>query len=398
MSGRGALAFLVANVLAGVLNYLFQVHAAAVLDAASFGSLSAWFARVTIFTTVATVVQFLSLDFPVPERPFFTLLRSCGALALISLAAVGALSAGSRTLDLRFLGGVVVIGNVLFFAVVGQLQARLQLGVVALSLLAAAVTRCALPFAWTKAARGPGFYVAHAVSALVGILVILAVVRRAPPPAALRGRDDGSSLRLRLGRPLLLALAAVIFPSLDVLAVSATTDATTTGNYSRMALAARIVFFGGASVLQTLLPYQLHAGDPRMPAPAFVRLAERWLTPAVLTGALAFAGIVDRALLHPRGDEAVWLYASCLGTAVLVAVLAYVQRFAVDARLEWSVACLSAVVVACAGTAALVVLGQHNVVTRYTVAVLAAYMVVLLGAAFVHKRSHAHQPEVTCRR
>ncbi|AKV03097.1 hypothetical protein AKJ09_09760 [Labilithrix luteola] len=262
MSGRGAFAFLVANVLAGVLNYLFQVHAATVLDAASFGLLSAWFARVTIFTTVATVAQFLSLDFPLAERSLFSLVRSCAAVALVLLAGITAWQAGGRVLDPGVLTAVVVVGNVLFFAVVGQLQARLQLGAVALSLFAVAVTRCALPFAWAKAARGPGFYLSHAVSALVGLLVILAVVGRSVPTPALRSREGAPSLHLRLWRPLLLALAAVALPTLDVLAVSATSDAATTGSYMRMALAARIIFFGGASALQTILPYQLHAGIP----------------------------------------------------------------------------------------------------------------------------------------
>ncbi|AKV03096.1 hypothetical protein AKJ09_09759 [Labilithrix luteola] len=118
----------------------------------------------------------------------------------------------------------------------------------------------------------------------------------------------------------------------------------------------------------------------------------------MLSGALVFAVVVDHALLRARGDEAIWLYASCFGTAVLVAVLGYIQRFAVDGRLDRSLASLSAVIVACAATAALAAVGRVNVVTRYTLGVLAADLVVLLAVAVVHKRSQPTLPEVTCRR
>ena len=286
MTAKVAAWLTAANLAAGVLNYLFQVHAAAVLDRPAFGTLSAWLAQVTLASSVASVVQFLSLEFPM--RRFERLLPVSAVVAAfvfgIHVVVGGRASAFA-------LAASAVIGSVFFHGVVGQLQARLRLGVVAAAVFVAAAARFSLPF-WTT------FFVAQAGSSYVGIVLAGLVSSRNGPQVRKVSDERRSDVRSRLVRPVLLAFATVLFPQLDVLVLSTTQDAATLGSFSRVALAARIVFFGGAAVLPVLLPHQIHAGETGDAPPRFVSFAERWLGPAlVLFVASAILG-------RPRGPDA----------------------------------------------------------------------------------------------
>jgi hypothetical protein len=389
VSGRAALAFTVANFAGAALNYLFQVHAAAVLDAPSFGLLSAWLARVTVIGAVATLIQFVSLEYRLSDARFGALLRATG---ILSVAIVGVhLVAGTRA-PLLVLGAAAVIGGILLYAVVGQLQARLHLGVIAVSLLASSALRFALPFAWARDVRAPAFYVAHSAASFAGVAAVAMVVALRPARAAAMAAPDGPTVerRLRLGRPALLAFATVLFPLLDVLVVSSTQDAATTGAFSRVALAARIVFFAGAAALQILLPHQMHAASTGEPLPGFALRIERWLTSVVLAGALMLAALLDRVVMHTEGEERTWLFASCLAAALLVSILGYVNRFAAEGRLRTAAACVAGVVVSSGAAAALAALSGANApVTRYVAAALLGDAVVLLVARAAQNRARA---------
>lgn len=394
---RSALALAVASLAAGLLNYLFQVHGAAVLDATAFGLLSAWLAQVTLATAITTVVQFVSLDAPLARARFDRLLRGAGVASLLVLAALVAYGRQATPLAL---GASTFVASALLYAVVGQLQARLRLADVAAAFLATAGFRFALPFAWPADARAPSFYVSHASAALAGVVVAAALVTLRPlattepaTTAPLPEREGG----LRLGRPVLLAFATVIFPFVDVLAISSTHDAATTGAFSRIALAARIVFFGGAAVLQILLAHHLHAAKSGDDLPAFVVRVERWATPALLAGAAVLAAVVDVAILHPSGKEHVWLFASCLEAAVLVAILGHVQRLAAYGELARAVACVAGVVVTSAIAAGLAALGGPGSVSRYAVCALAGDLLVLLLSRSKQANSRPRRAEVASR-
>jgi hypothetical protein len=257
------------------------------------------------------------------------------------------------------------------------------------------VLRFAFPFAWSPAARLPAFYVAHAMTAYAGIVVAAvlfvarptapAAVSVAPPSSVPAGSEAISRKpeRVTLGRPVLLATATLLFPLVDVLVISTTHDAATTGAFSRVALASRIVFFGGAALLPVLLPHQLHAAKTGAPLPAFVVSLERWLTPSLVAAALALAVVSDRVVLRPSGDERAWLFATCLSAALLIALLVHVQRLAARGELRAATACVGGVVVTralAAGFAALVGAVGYAGVTRYALVVVAGDALVLLLA------------------
>jgi hypothetical protein len=389
---RSALALAVASLVAGLLNYAFQVHGAAVLDAAAFGLLSAWLAQVTLASAITTVVQYVSLDAPLAGARFVRLTALGGAASLALL--VGHVAFGAQLSPL-VLGATTFVSSALLYAVIGQLQARLRLADVAAALLATGAFRFALPFAWAPTERAHAFYVAHATAAFAGVVVAAALVTiraRAAAGSAAAPKGEGG---LQLGRPVLLAFATVIFPFVDVLAISSTHDAATTGAFSRIALAARIVFFGGAAVLQISLAHHLHSAKTGEALPAFVVRIERWSTPALLLGAAALAAVLDVAVLHPHGQERVWLFASCLEAAVLVAVLGHVQRLAAHGALGRAVACVAGVVVTSALAAGVSVLGAgQGSVSRYAVCALAGGALVLLFTRSKQPDSRSGRPGV----
>lgn len=390
-SGRAALALTVANFGGAALNYLFQVHAAKVLDAAAFGLLSAWLAWVTLAGLVATVVQFVSLDHRLGGARWSRLVRLAGLGALAIFAAH--LAAGSRAPQV-VLGASAIAGGILLYALVGQLQARLELGTIAASVLVATALRFALPFAWARDVRAAAFYVAHAAASYAAVAAVALIVARASPRSGAHEPDAETSPppageRLRLWRPTLLALATVLFPIVDVLVVSSMQDAATTGLFSRLALAARVVFFCGAAALQILLPHQLRASATGDAMPPFVARLQAWLTPAAIGGAAVFALLLDRAILRPAGPEQTWLYASCFSSALLVALLGHINRFAARAELGAATSCVAAVVAARAAAAGAAALADLAPVTHYVLWAVAGDALVLLGAAVAQMRARA---------
>jgi hypothetical protein len=184
----------------------------------------------------------------------------------------------------------------------------------------------------------------------------------------------------------LLAVAGMLLPSIDVLAVSFAHGAATTGAYSRIALVSRVVFFGGAALVQMLLPYEVRRVKAGEPLPEFAARAKRLLAPVML--ALALAGSTLGELLVFRamtGDERVWLHASCLSAGLLVVALGVVQRLATSERLRAAASCV-ACLAAVSGLAAV----ASSSVTRYVVAAPVGYAVVL-AACVLGARSRFRQ-------
>lgn|GEM_PF-5607015 len=374
MSARAALALTIANVAAGVFNYLYQVHAATVLDTTSFGLLSAWLAQTTLVGTVATVIQYISLDMPIREAPLGSLVRTAG---IVSLGVVVSLVILENRYTPLLFGIASVFGSVLLYAIIGQLQARLRLGDAAITIIIVATLRFALPFAWPRSSRALSFYMAQAVCSYAAI-VVAAIVFSVKPEASAKNAgfkptyskvstSHVGSLLIRLARPILLAFATVVFPLIDILAVSSTHDAATTGAFSRIALAARMVFFGGAALLQVLLPHELHAARTRAPLPGFVVRMQRLLAPTLVIVALLFALTLDHAILRPQGQERIWLFGSCLRAAFLIALLSDIQTLAVRSQLRTALACVAGVLATSTAAAAAAYVGGGTKTVIYYV-------------------------------
>lgn len=371
MTARGAVALTLANVAAGVLSYLFQVRAAVALDAAAFGAFSGWLAQVTLISSVACVVQFLSLDFVFAR--FEALVRPLGIAAIgvvVLHVAVG------RDLGPVVLGAFTVAGTILLYAVFGQLQGRVHLGDLAATVLVTFAVRLGLSFVTT-------FYAAHAASSFAGIGAagVLGFRRRAEPLAS-RPKARAAGLRTRLSRSVLLAFATVVFPQLDVLLLSVREDAATLGVFSRYALAARIVFFGGSAVLPVLLAHQLRQAEEDTVAPPFVTFVQRALPPATVVGGLALAFAADRAIFHVAGDHAMWLYLSCASAAFLVSILAQVQRLAARSEVLRAGACIAGILAASGLAAAL----SPGNIARYVLLAAAGNALVLAVSTVLASR------------
>lgn len=374
-SGRAAVAFTVANFAGSALNYLFQVHAAAVLDKSTFGLLSAWLAIVTAFSAIVTFVQFLSLEARMDDArwPAMARLAGFGAAAILVLH----LATGASASPLA-LGATAVVGAIALAALVGQLQARLQLGIIAVSVIATTGLRFSLPFAWPAIARAPAFYLAHASSSYAGMVVIGVAALLGGSQAA----EKTEQPRVRLARPMLLGFATAVLPYLDILAISWFSDPATTGAFSRIALVARAIFFGAMAGLSVLFPHQLHAATRSERMPWFAVLLERFLGVAVVLGSIPLMFALDALVLHPTVEERTWLYASGLAAAAAAATLGEVNRLAANGRVQAAASFVGLTLVASAvGVAAATMLPPGDeAVTRYIVIAFAGNALVLASA------------------
>lgn len=327
---RGAVLLALASLMSGGLNFACQAHAAAVLDASAFGAFSAWFSRVTLFGTLATVLQFASLEVEIgPSR----LTAGLRVVAVVSSTLIGLTLALRSRFDATLLGVISVGGSLCFSAVVGQLQRRLSLGAVGTATLVMSAFRFALPYLVVASARGPWFFLAQALAAPVGTVILaLATGLRAIGPVVPYPRGV-TAVGARLVRPVVLSAGLVAFPVLDVLCVSAMCDAEEVGHFARVALASRVVVFGGAALLQALYPHELAEARTKGTAPRLLLLALRTIPLVTLGAAPLFAMIADHLVLHADGSERVWLHLTCISAGLLVVLLSKVQSLGATLRL-----------------------------------------------------------------
>jgi hypothetical protein len=286
------------------------------------------------------------------------------------------------------LGVLSVVGACALAVLVGQLQGRLRLGRVAAVLVVTGLTRFGYPFAWPAASRDHAFYLAHALAAFAGIFLagIFGALDGTPAAAAPPPPGAPPARSLAIGRSIVLAVAGMLLPSIDVLAVSWTHDAATTGAFSKIALVSRVVFFGGAAVVQMLLPYEVRRVKAGEPLPAFATRVQRLLAPAMVAFALGSSVLGDLLVFRSMtADERVWLHASCLSAGLLVVAFGVVQRLATSQRLRAAALCVAGL----GAASALAALGSSTV-TRYVVIAPVGYAIVL-AASVIGSRSAFRQ-------
>ena len=340
---RGSILLLAANALAGVLNYGFQIQAARRLSLVDFGVLSNWLANVTIMLSVASLSQMLANYFPMSKRPLgwcsigVIVISACLATCLFLMSLNGTLTPQLNQLAAVFIG---VAASWLG----GQVQARLRFGYFGLALFVGAVGKFGTTFvAFPGQTALTSYYLAIPLGLTVTAVVLGGVILL----RLSRGEDDVVTVaehpRARIGSAAILALATALLPQLDIINLRLTQTDAMIGQYSRVMLFAKGIFFSAATMLQVALPLHLLArrtrgrrqqssGEERSVWRAemavigicvVVAAGVTWLGPWISIHFLGFA----------LADFQLWILLTCLIAAVQFGLLQEIQRDC--ARLDW---------------------------------------------------------------
>lgn len=314
------------SVFAGASAYAFQLLASSSSARAEFAALNGWIFYVSAAATAGVVLQ------------YYVSLRGPGArltgaarttMGVLAASVLGAALLLSTRLPPWATGALAVASQLAYGYAFGAFQASADLVALAALNVVVSVVRLGVPFALGLSASSfrSSMPASTAAATLVAVLFFRELEAKPTKPAKAETENAWKPLLPAL----LLTGAATTFPFLDSLLVNAALPDDVAGEFARVQVAGRALFFGGLILLQVAYPYQLRAARGEGGAGGF------WTSRAdgVATGLVALGGAALTVGL-PRvwplwaKSELPWTWPALVSVnfTLLFALYARVQRAA----------------------------------------------------------------------
>lgn len=319
---NSAALFLALNLIAGLLNYLYQVLAAQRLDAQAFSELSAWIAHFSLAFILPSTLQHAANFYPLPGRWRKPLMGSfvlgTWALFFLWLAFPADLSLGRSAL--------IILSACAWAWMVGELQVRLMLITLASVNLGGALLKLGWSYGWGVAGEVSPFATALILGYAPMSLAMFVILWRE--------KDEPTVAARAAWRPaLLLSAAAVAIPQMDLIVTHATQNADTFAEFARASLFYKGIYFVVSIFAQWLLPQQL---KQTVKLPGEAMLVPIFLIFSLLAGVAAWLG--PMAAAHWLGWETTpdknVIFFSCLNMCLLTWLYLNLQAACADGRLK----------------------------------------------------------------
>lgn len=320
--------FIISQVLAGGLNYLFQVYASKTLSVVDFGSWSHWLAQFSVACFVG--VWFQSLAALGNVEAYFDLKRSRWFLLVIFLGLIFSMS--MQWIWSSFIFGWIC--SLLSGYWVGLLLRAQNMKMLALASVSGAVSR----FVWVLFDNGSGaFYRAT----LIAPFFMCAVVMLLPRLRQKVANEEKSRMTVQVGAAALgLAFFSAWIPQVDLLMASKFISATELGILAKVSLLNKACFFGFQILAQLLLAHQVQAKRETFGNKHFLLLGCGGVLVAMISGGVA----------QVLGWPVAWAFLSLLHVTTLCLLFLCVQDLSARHRgREVLVLCLASVIMALTG-------------------------------------------------
>ncbi len=305
-----ALIFAVGQIVAGALNYLFQIYAARVMPELDFGSWSRWLAQFSVTCFFGVWLQSVAV---ISDTESIFSFKKCKILAFILSAAL------ILTLFLSWREGAFVAGWGLALLSGFLFGSNLRKKNMRLLALASVITPVAR-FGWIFFDKSPSaFYAATLTAPLFSCLVFLSFTKQSISNGVDSNRKPTKSLLLAA---LSLAFFSTWTPQVDLLMISRILTPTLFGSFAKVALLSKGFFFGFQILAQMLLAHQVQTSDNRLGTKPLI-----FLTSLGLGAALVGAGAAQ-LLEWPIG----WAFLSLLHITTLCLMYIFVQEFAASQK------------------------------------------------------------------
>jgi hypothetical protein len=311
--------FVAANLLAGLLHYVFQVVAARELSAPSFAELNGWLADVSVFAAAGGLLQYASNFRPASRARLRSAIVGAGAAAVL-LACMWRFGGAGLTPER---GLAVVFASCMFGWLLGQAQIRMAFVVMGTAGLIVAASKLAFTFVpFFDPADVERFGLPIFACYGPGVLVLILFLWQAPN---VQHSAPGS-----WAAPLILSMAAAVIPQFDMVLMNHTQPPEIFQDFARASLFYKGIYFVVFIVAQWLLPQQIQARS---------RTAVKAL---VLTGAAAAAASAMLSLLSPWistlvmhwpvAPQAGLVFWSCLHMSLLTLLFLWIQEACAHGR------------------------------------------------------------------
>jgi hypothetical protein len=302
--------FMVANLGAGVLNYLFQVIASQRLSGEDFSSMSSWIAHVSVFFILAGILQYSSNFLPASSRFFKSSLVAFNLIYVGLISLWFMLDPGLSPLK----AALMVVSTALFGWAMGQVQGRLLFFTVALANLAIGTTKILVAFVPLPLSDLEKFVFIFFIGNLPALwFITVSGIRYSAPPQ----RGDLHSGHQGLLAAGLLSAYSILIPQIDLIILDWTQPREIFNDIARASIFYKAIYFFFFAIAQFLLPIQLKATD---------RSLNSWFGSIKLAAAALLAcGVlaqispwIVRSLLHWDSEPARDLiFLPCLNMTIL---------------------------------------------------------------------------------
>lgn len=314
--------FVAGSLLAGLLNYLFQVLAARQLSPDQFAALNGWFADAAVLFLLGGLLQYAANFAPAPRA------RLRLAVIGFNIASLLLLWRWSAQSGLTFERGLLlVMGSCFLGWLTGQAQIRLAFGVMAVSGVLFALTKVAAA-AWPGLSSAPievfalGLYAAY----LPAIWFLSIYLWKASDP-----RTPGQP---SWAAPFVLSTAAAVIPQFDMVLMNHTQDASVFQDFAHASLFYKGIYFVVFIVAQWLLPKQIHS-KTRTPLKSVAVIALGALVASA--GLTAVSPFVSQWVLRwPHRPELDLVFWSCLHMSLLTLLFLWIQETCARRRPIWA--------------------------------------------------------------
>lgn len=311
---RSGTFFLLANIGAGVLNYLFQVVAARQLTAQDFSQLNGWFADLSLFFMVGGILQYASNFRPTPRSQLRYILGMANGLTLVAIW-LWLTQPGVLTFDRALL---VLVTSTFFGWLMGQVQIRMQFVVISIANILVAGTKLGitgLPIGEPQDLMryALGFFICY----LPALWLISIYLWSAPEAERAEGNPSWTA-------PIMLSVATAVTPQFDLVLMNHTQDSLAFADFAHASLYYKAIYFLIFILAQWLLPRQIkkQVGHTLSDLPRLVAVA------IVTSMALAVASpyISQWIMKWQYSPSQILVFLSCLHMSALAMLFLRIQE------------------------------------------------------------------------
>lgn len=244
--------FLFSNVLAGVLNYLFQLVAAKQLSALDYSDFNSWLAHVSFLAWISGLVQFTSGFSPASSKWILRLALVLNVLCLATLF----LTWSYQITHPQWLGAFVIFNNMAIAWFLGQAQNRLMFFTLGTSALLVAIVKFASIFIPLSTMGAVDRYIFIVFVSIFPSLWLTTYLLCKDKSSSSAPAVSASTFSFWLF-PVVMAVMTALTPQQDFILLRHTQTDLIFAEYSRGGIFARGIFFVFLIFAQWLLPFQL---------------------------------------------------------------------------------------------------------------------------------------------
>lgn len=328
MSKRQSIIYFIATILAGIANYLFQVLGAQKLSIQDFGRFNSWLAQLSLFMFLGVFFQYyanLSPPSQKQERRVHRILLLASVLALLAylLLPITAITSFSFAL----------LAGLIFSYLFGLVQIQLGFALMGISALLVSVSKLSI-VSMSNLTDMLSYCRAVPVSYFIGIPTLLVYLSLTKNRDRTLKQKDGK-VGIGLWAALVLSVASVIIPQMDIWVIGQTQDIETAGKFGYLSLLYKGFFFLFMIASQWFLPQQVSANTlSNSKYRSFATLAIVYIG-GLITGVLAwfahgfiFQNFLGKSVVIEPG----WFLLSFLHITSLTYMFYLIQSFCVDKK------------------------------------------------------------------